>query len=434
MASKQIIRRAFATTRLTALEEFPHKTFVAAAAKAPVAQESTTGNGIKLMSKDHNSMIVGLKFSMMSGSRKETEEQQGAAEYLAAGAFTGNKTSSGVRTVRCLEGLGTAVDVHAGREHITYSVTCLPDKVEQTVAEVMAAIAQPPTDAHALSDIAHDVDYRYSALSADPVVQLDEALHDAAFGECSPLGASRFAVNSHRLDVNDVLAYRQAHFNAKNLVVASSGIAHDQLKQIVESCAASANLSAGDSSDTASASPFVGGETRIRRDLAGQTYVAVGFPVPSGDDANSYAVLKHYLGKCGSGAFIHSYTSGGVWGFSACGNGAEGVNAQLNAAVATLKAVADGSASAGVEAAKTSLAVERMSDMESSHEKSSEAMLTAHRNGVSTDKYCHLSGVSAASVQAAAKATLSCTNPAYAAIGRTTQAPSFDMIKKLVKA
>ncbi len=62
--------------------------------------------------------MVALKFSFISGSRAETPEQQGAAEYLAAGAFVGHKRSSGVRSVRHLESLGAEISSRAGREHV----------------------------------------------------------------------------------------------------------------------------------------------------------------------------------------------------------------------------------------------------------------------------------------------------------------------------
>lgn len=95
--------------------------------------------------------MVGLNFSFVGGSRRETEEQQGAAEYLAAGAFTGSKASSGIRTVRCLESLGASMDVRAGREHVTYSVNVMPHKAQEAVSEVLAAISSPPTDAYLVS-------------------------------------------------------------------------------------------------------------------------------------------------------------------------------------------------------------------------------------------------------------------------------------------
>jgi hypothetical protein len=233
-----------------------------------------------------------------------------------------------------------------------------------------------------------------------------------------------------------VLAFRDAHFNAKNLVVASAGIAHAELQQIVERC--SASLAAGGDASAPASSPFVGGETRIRKDLGGETHVAVSFPVPAGADANSYAVLHHTVNAAlrgsGASAFVHSYSKGGLWGVSTSATSADAVNAQLTAAVAAVKAVAAGSASAGVEAAKTAVSVARLAAMESSHGTAAQLMLKAHRNGVDAKAYCSLSNVSAASVEAAAKASLGAGSVAYAAIGRTTAAPTYSAVQQMLKA
>lgn len=104
-------------------------------------------------------------------------------------------------------------------------------------------------------------------------------IHEAAFGETSSLGASRFALNPHCIDVSSVLDYRATHFVASNLVVSASGLSHDHLKACVERNVS--KLSTG--SKTAFAdSPFTGGEVRVRKDLHGETFIAVGFPVPAG--------------------------------------------------------------------------------------------------------------------------------------------------------
>lgn len=264
-------------------------------------------------------------------------------------------------------------------------------------------------------------------------MQLSEALHDAAFGEASALGSSRFAINSHKIDIDEVVSFRNAHFTAKNLVVSSSGIAHDELKRMLEG----AKINTGDASPLP-ASPFVGGETRIRKDLDGKTHLAVAFPMPSGAEANSFAVLQNHLdsvfkaSKSNTSAFAHAYTNGGVWGITVQASGAEAINAQLETAMAALKAVASGNSKAAVEAAKKAVGISRNAAMESSHNAASQIMLRAHRNGLSVDKYCNLGDVTASSVEAAAKAALGSTKVAYAAIGRTSVAPSLAAVKKMM--
>jgi len=183
-----------------------------------------------------------------------------------------------------------------------------------------------------LEDILHDVELRYKDLESNPEAQLGELIHEAAFGETSSLGASRFAVNAHNIDVASVLAYRAAHFTAPNLVVSASGLSHDHLKALVERNAS--KLATG--SKTAFApSPFNGGEVRVRKDLHGETFVAVGFPVPAGAAANAYAVLQQYLAshlanhKCHASAELHAYSTGGLLAVTAHGSSAAVVASNL---------------------------------------------------------------------------------------------------------
>jgi predicted Zn-dependent peptidase len=48
-------------------------------------------------------------------------------------------------------------------------------------------------------------------------------LHEAAYGEDSPLGASKYAVTLDKLSVMDIMAYRKANYDVTSMTVSSSG-------------------------------------------------------------------------------------------------------------------------------------------------------------------------------------------------------------------
>jgi predicted Zn-dependent peptidase len=57
---------------------------------------------------------------VLGGSSAESDEQKGAAHFLAAAAYSGNHKNSGLRVVRYLESLGAVVKSIADREKVYY--------------------------------------------------------------------------------------------------------------------------------------------------------------------------------------------------------------------------------------------------------------------------------------------------------------------------
>jgi predicted Zn-dependent peptidase len=122
----------------------------------------------------------------------------------------------------------------------------------------------------------------YDAYHADVAAQLSDLVHEAAYGESSALGHSVFGSDLSKVCVQQVLAYRNANFLRENLVIAASGISADTLKKIVAS-SSGAFVSKSNKPTTFAASPYVGGEVKVRADLNGSTNLAVAFPVPAGE-------------------------------------------------------------------------------------------------------------------------------------------------------
>ncbi len=98
---------------------------------------------------------------MLGGSSAESDEQKGAAHFLAAAAYSGNHKNSGLRVVRYLESLGAIVKSSADRERvfwnqkhfwmmsmnlfqIVFDVTVLADRVDSAFAGLATAVSSPP--------------------------------------------------------------------------------------------------------------------------------------------------------------------------------------------------------------------------------------------------------------------------------------------------
>lgn len=303
-----------------------------------------------------------------------------------------------------------------------YNLKVSSDKADEAVAAVAEAIAFPPSDSYIVGETKVSAEVTYAKLASTPAAQLVELLHDAAFGECTPLGASVYASTLDKLCQDEVMAFRRAHFTAPRITVAASGgVSHESLKQMVECYLHT--VPAGAASPIP-ASPYQGGDLKVRTDLDGQTYLGLAFPVPAGEAAKPYSVVYSALSAKidamglpadSLSAFYAPYSTGGIFGVYASGTPAAASSA-LEAAVAELKAIASGAT--GVDGHKAKVSLEYLSDATAG------ALLSA--------SYADVKSVSASAVSAAAAAALKAV-PTYAVLGATLGTPSYTAVTKMVK-
>lgn len=246
---------------------------------------------------------------------------------------------------------------------------------------------------------------------------LTSAIHEAAYGEGSAFGSNGLAHNLKKLNVDEVLAYRQAHFTRENLtVVTNGGITADAVKKILDVQLAHFPTKGGNKGLTLPSATFVGGEAKIRADLDGKTHLAVAFPTPAGDAGKAYQVLAGVInarvatqGIC-AGAFTHTYKTGGLVGVRASGSVGTATE-QLQKVLREVKAIANGAASE-TDAVKTQLSLKNALNLEAGNESATSVLLA----GVNA---ADVRGVTAAAVADAAKSVLKTSNPAFAVYGAT---------------
>lgn len=261
----------------------------------------------------------------------------------------------------------------------------------------------------------------------NPRSRVSELLHEAAFGEESPLGAPSHPLNYDNLDTDAVVVYRDNLFVADNIVVAATGVSHDKLKSLVEAhvqggeykapstrnTTVELNVSQIDKRDTPvvppAASPYVGGVAKQREDLHGDVHTGIAFGTPAGAASKAYAVLKTHLAtKLGcENVAHHRYTHGGL--ITVFGNGEV-----IQSAIAELKGIAAGSVD--TSAAKNKAALSYFVALEG--ENTACTLLNTYLIGDGDVR-----SVTKDDVVNAAKAVLK-SAPSYAVVGDTGAAPS----------
>lgn len=406
----------------------PQRSFSAA---ADAYQTSSVGNGVQVVSKDGYSNLVNLKFAVLGGSAAEAEDEKGAAHMLSVAAFSGTTNKTGLKLMRELEDIGASISASADREKITLDVTVISSMAEMAFERVADAVVNPPRNKFVLYDSIGAAQLAYDAQATSPKKMLVELLHEAAYGETSPMGASFLAPhgNLENLDPESVLKYRQHQYTADNVVVASSGLTHTAAKSLSDKYLG--QLPAGGSKPAAS--PYIGGDAKLKLDCKGHTYSALAFPASNPKAAN---VLRLYLNskvkaRGDISAFFAPYSTNGLWGFYASSaNGGTGSNALLEVAIAELKNVITSLDETLLTTIKTQLTLQKTLELES--DGVTGALIASHLTKTNPQDAADHSMITSADVISAAKASLSAV-PTVVTVGKTAGAHSLSAVVNLLK-
>ena len=100
-----------------------------------------------------------------------------------------------------------------------------------------------------------------------------------------------YADNLEKLAEKDSVQYAVDNFVLENVVISGTGVSHDRLKQLVQ--VSFADLKKGKA--VKAASPWVGGDVRIRKDLDGVSHVGIGFPIKESNGLLLLLLLYIYI-------------------------------------------------------------------------------------------------------------------------------------------
>ena len=360
--------------------------------------------------------------------------EKGAAHLLAVSAYAGTRDISGLRLCRNLEDIGAKFTASSDKDTITYEVAVEKEYAAEAISYVANAIVSPPRASYIINEMKPYAIPAYKTYSAD--AQIVDLLHEAAYGEGTPLGSPKLASSLDTVSADEAVAYRTANFKSGNVIVTASGISadkHDDLTGLIEKVFAP--LSSGTGSRAAS--PYVGGYSKVKKDVCGQTYLGLAFPTPTGEQAKSYKVLQSILSSKLSAApkgavtsFLSLYSTEGIIGAYAKGTSSAAASSYLEAFVAELKAIAKGVSADDVKAHVASVSLKDALEVDSKD--ATKALLSSSLLGVPITKISDYSAISASTISAAASKILS-SNPSYAVLGNTLGAPSYQQIISKVK-
>ncbi|XP_077235652.1 mitochondrial-processing peptidase subunit alpha-like isoform X2 [Tasmannia lanceolata] len=256
-------------------------------------------NGLTIASEDSPGPAACIGLFVDCGSIYETEQSTGFTHLLERMAFKSTKNRSHLRIVREFEGTGGNVSASASREQMAYSYdtlkTCLPEAIELLVDCIRNPVFLESEVKEQLTKVKTEI----KEISNNPQQFLLESLN--SIGYSGALGKPLMAPDSvlDRIDGSVLENFYFENFTAKRMVLAASGVDHEQLLAIVEPLLY--DLHSGPPTEVPK-SLYVGGDFRYRADS--QTHVALAFEVPGGwrqeKDATALTVLQTLMGGGGS--------------------------------------------------------------------------------------------------------------------------------------
>lgn len=261
---------------------------------------TTLKNGVRIASEDTPgpTSIVGIYID--SGSVHESPSCNGVSHLLERMAFKSTSNRSHFRLVREMEAIGGNIMANASREQMAYTgdsiKTYMPEMVELLVDSVRNSLYNE-WEVH---DQLDRVKAEIGDITNNPQSILLEALHSAGYAGAlgQPLLASEASL--HKLNGQVLSDFANQNFTAGRIVLAASGVNHEDLVSIAEPLLSDTPSGA---SPPPPATEYMGGDWRQAADSP-KTHIALAFEVPGGwrNEKDSYAVtvLQTLLGGGGS--------------------------------------------------------------------------------------------------------------------------------------
>ncbi|KAK3160589.1 hypothetical protein QOZ80_1BG0061600 [Eleusine coracana subsp. coracana] len=260
---------------------------------------TTLPNGLKIASRTTVGPSCSVGIYVDCGSVYETPETTGASQLLKKMAFATTTNRSQLRVVREIEATGGSVKASASREMMSYSYGALKTYMPEMVEVLIDCVRNPAFLDWEVKEEISNLQAELAKASSNPETLLLEALHSTGYSGAlaNPLIASGSSIG--RLNT-DVLEYFTAeNYTASRIVLAASGVDHDELVSIAEPLLQDIPNVGG----SRPKSTYVGGEYRRAADSS-STNVALAFEVPGGwlkeKDYATASVLQTILGGGGT--------------------------------------------------------------------------------------------------------------------------------------
>ena len=233
-------------------------------------------NGFKIATEHiPNFKTVALGIWIKAGGRHEKKDQNGIAHFLEHMAFKGTKNRSAFEIAEAIENVGGYLNAYTSKEITNYYCRVMSEDLELAL-EVISDIVLNSTLAQKDVEVERNVILQEIGQTNDtPDDIIFDWLQETAYPN-QPYGRSILGSpkNIREFSRNDLIEFTLAHYQPNRMILCAAGdVDHDTLLNLSYS---SFDGLAGKSKNPLVPSKFVGGETRVEKDLE-QAHFALSF-------------------------------------------------------------------------------------------------------------------------------------------------------------
>ncbi|XP_053734300.1 cytochrome b-c1 complex subunit 2, mitochondrial isoform X1 [Synchiropus splendidus] len=345
-------------------------------------------SGLVIASLENFSPASKIGVFIKAGCRYETPGNQGVTHLLRLASNLTTKGASAFKICRGIEAVGGSLSVTSSRENMVYTVDCLRDDIDTVMEYLINVTTAPEFRPWEVSDLTARVKLDKAQAADSPQIAVVERLHEAAYKNalCNSLYCPDHMVGN--IQSEHLHQFVQNNFTSARMALVGLGVDHAVLKQVGEQFL---NIRSGTGATGAKAA-YRGGEVRVPSNSSFVHSAVVSQAAAAGTgQALAFSVLQHLLGagphvKRGGNtssklvqgvtqataqpfdvsAFNASYSDSGLFGIYTISQPSD-TSAVIKAALAQVKAVADGSVTAAdLTRAKAQLKAQTLMSLETS--------------------------------------------------------------------
>ncbi|XP_054718311.1 mitochondrial-processing peptidase subunit beta-like [Uloborus diversus] len=267
----------------------------------PETKVTTLENGFKIATEYSDTPCSTVGLWIDSGSRFESPESNGTANFVEHMAFKGTSKRSEKDLEIEIENMGAVFNSYTDREESAFYANCLPSDVPKVV-DILADITQNSSfDNAKIEEERQNILKKLDEAESNLKLVTTDYLHLTAY-QGTPLGQSVIgpSKNIKKISKEDLSFFVRNNFLAPRMVLAATGsINHDELVKLAEKNFSSVPLTYTNEIPTIKPCRFTGSEIRDRDDWMPFAHVAVAVDSCGHNSEDTYPLMlaKTHIGS-----------------------------------------------------------------------------------------------------------------------------------------
>ncbi|KAF9502330.1 mitochondrial processing peptidase [Pleurotus eryngii] len=220
-------------------------------ASAPDAQYTTLPNKIRVATETTPGHFSSVGLYVDAGTRYETPSTSGVSHFIDRMAFKTTETRSEEEMFAAIHSLGGQIMCTSSREAIMYQSSHFNSATPQALSLIADTVLNPAFLEDELLSQRDAARYEIREIKAKPEMIIPEILHEVAYnhtGLGNPMLCPEDRIDL--IDRNLLLGAMKAWFRPERMVIAGSGMQHEELVELVDKYFSSLNPSTAHTSSS----------------------------------------------------------------------------------------------------------------------------------------------------------------------------------------